>query len=115
MDELREAKYLAFGRDQPFVDVFNDVGRHELPFRPEGYRNQRTPESRPCDLAIAPAASACPVIVHHFSGLGPSLGCASRSKIPACSTTRVKSAIVFSLTMTAQALASAGFWQVAAG
>jgi hypothetical protein len=22
MDELREAKYLAFGRDQPFVDVF---------------------------------------------------------------------------------------------
>jgi len=50
MDELREAKYLAFGRDQPFVDVFNDVGNvswHELPFRPEGYRNQRTPESCP--------------------------------------------------------------------
>jgi len=48
MDELREAKYLAFGRDQPFVDVFNDVGNiswHELPLRPEGYRNQRTPES----------------------------------------------------------------------
>jgi hypothetical protein len=113
MDELREAKYLAFGRDQPFVDVFNDVGNvgwHELPFRPEGYRNQRTPESCPCDLAIAPAASACPVIVHHFSGLGPSLGCASRSKIPVCSTTCVKSAIVFSLTFDGSGSRLPDFW-----
>src|SRR5260370_41733224 len=45
-----------------------------------------------------PGGVSLPVIVHHFSGLlGASFGCASRSKIPVCSTTRVKSATVFSL------------------